>query len=119
MRCRVCGYGLAKKDLRLFMNTSCKTEYKGEPDYGHCGNLSCKVEGQARVDMEAINSCLDLILELWDQSGTEFVKMYRAASAPTFTVAQMYKKMKKAVTMYEQKCAEIEYDQRWYDNHWQ
>ena len=45
--------------------------------------------------------------------------MYNKATAPTFTAAQMYKKMKKASMMFEQKCAEISYDQAWYDDHWQ
>ena len=69
--------------------------------------------------MESINSCLDTIPELWALSGPQIVAMYHKATAPTFTAAQMYKKMKKAMAMFEEKCAEIEYDQSWYDNHWQ
>jgi len=45
--------------------------------------------------------------------------MYQKAPAPTYTAAQIFKKMKKAAIMFEERCAEITYDQAWYDNHYQ
>ena len=120
VKCGVCGWGMHKNELKFFLNTSRSgTPYKGEPDFGHCGNLACASEGQARLDMEAINGCLDTIPELWQLSGPQIVAMYHKAPAPTFTAAQTIKKMKKAAIMFEEKCAEINYDQAWYDNHWQ
>ena len=120
VRCWVCGWGLPKKDLKLFLNTSRSgTPYKGEPDFGHCGTLLCQSEGQARLDMESINSCLDTIPELWELSGQDFVKAYRNSAAPTFTVAQMCKKARKAQQFYEEELVEVEFDQGWCDNHWQ
>ena len=73
---------------------------------------------QGRVDMEAAIGCLDIFGDMVEKSGPVFEEAFAAAKAPSFTVAQMYKKMDKTKGLFDEKLATVNFDKGWYDSAW-
>ena len=112
---------MEKTELKKVLNTSRKSDYNGEQDYGSCGNRACNTELHARVDCEQMISDLEDVQHLLELSGIQLAKSY-ASAQPSYTVAQLYKKMDKAVELYQEQLAIVEYSREWYNrpsNEWQ
>ena len=112
---------MAKHELKKVLNTTRKSDYNGEQDYGSCGDRTCNTELQARVDCEQMIADLDDVQNLLELSGSQLAKAY-ATSKPSFTVAQLYKKMDTAVEVYQEQLAMVSYSRDWYNrpsNEWQ
>ena len=115
VKCRVCGWGMHKHELRKVLNTSRKSDYNGEPDYGSCGDRACNAELQARVDCEsAIDQHKD-VKHLLELSGQRLAANY-ANAQPHYTVAQLYKWMDKSVENFSEQLSLVSYDREWYNS---
>ena len=114
VKCRVCGWGLMPSELHKVMNTSRKSEYNGEPNFGHCGQTECAEELQARVDCESAIEQMKDVQNLLNLSGTRLAANY-ADSSPHHTVAQLYKWMDKSIEFFSERLAIVNYDREWYN----